>query len=267
MSGETKDFLAKVIAASRARVAAVEMATPLAAMEELIWNLAPARSLEAALRGAERLHVIAEMKQASPSAGSLSTAYDPRRIAAEYLKGGASALSVVTEPDHFKGDVAHLKLAGTSGLPVLRKDFLVSPYQVAEARIAGADAVLLIVAALGEVGLRQMMQAAGRYGLAALVEVHDEEDVETASSCGARIIGVNCRDLRTLKVDADRCVRFAPLLPRSVLRVAESGVATPEQVRALRKARYDGVLIGEALMRSTEPAATLQALVAAGGDG
>jgi len=261
---DPRDFLAKAIVSSRDRVTALEMETPLSEMEETIWNLPPALSMEGALRGAERLHVIAEMKRASPSAGRLSASYDPRRIAADYLSGGASAISVLTEPDLFGGEIAHLKLAGTAGLPVLRKDFLVSPYQIAEARIAGADTVLLIVAVLGEVGLRQMMQAAGKYGLSAIVEVHEESDLEMAAGCGARIIGVNCRDLRTLKVDPHRCHRLAPLLPRSVLRVAESGVSTAEEIRRLRKARYDGVLIGEALMRSSDPAGTLRSFVEAG---
>jgi indole-3-glycerol phosphate synthase len=265
MTGEARDFLARAVASSRARVAALEMETPLSEMEETIWNLPPALSMEGALRGAERLHVIAEMKRASPSAGTLAAGYDPRRLAAEYLKGGASAISVLTEPDLFGGEIAHLKLAGTATLPILRKDFLVSPYQIAEARIAGADAVLLIVAALGEVGLRQMMQAAGKYGLSAIVEIHEEAEIGMAAGCGARILGVNCRDLRTLKIDPDRCHRLAPLLPRSVLRVAESGVSSTEEVRALRKALYDGVLIGEALMRSSDPAARLRALVEAGG--
>jgi len=266
VTGPTGDFLAKAVAASRARVAEVELEAPLSAMEEILWNLPPARTLESALRGAERLHVIAEMKRSSPSAGILSKSYDPRRIAAEYAKGGASALSVLTEPDHFGGELAHLKLAGTAGLPVLRKDFLVSPYQVAESRIAGADAVLLVTAALGEVGLRQMLQAAGKYGLSALVEVHGEEDLEIAAGCGARIIGVNCRDLRTLKVDPDRCLRLAPHLPRSVLRVAESGVSTTDQVRALRKAQYDAVLVGQALMKAHDPAEALSKLAAAGAE-
>ncbi|MBI3447495.1 MAG: indole-3-glycerol phosphate synthase TrpC [Acidobacteria bacterium] len=264
MTSDTQDFLAKVVAASRARIALLEGDTPLSAMEERIWNLPPAASFEAPLRGAERLHVIAEMKRSSPSAGILVEHYDPRRIAHAYLEGGASAISVLTEPDLFGGDLSHLRFAGTSGLPILRKDFLVSPYQVAEARLAGADAVLLIVAALGEVGLRQMLQAAGKYGLAALVEIHDEEDIQMAAGCGARIVGVNSRDLRTLKIDPDRCAKLAPKLPRSVIRVAESGVSRPDQARALRKTGYDAVLVGEALMRAEDPVAALRRLVEAG---
>lgn len=266
MSLEPKDFLARAVAASRARIVEAEGEIPLSALEAKIWDLPPARPFESALRGAERIRIIAEMKRASPSAGTLATAYDPASLAAAYRDGGASALSVLTEPDHFGGDLDHISQAGKAGLPVLRKDFLVSPYQVAEARMAGADAVLLIVEALGEVGLRQMLQAAGRYGLAAIVEVHDEEDLEAAAGCGARIIGVNCRDLRSLKVDPERAIRLAAHLPRHVVRVAESGVSHPDQVRALRSAQYDAVLVGEALMRSNRPEALLKALIAAGGN-
>jgi indole-3-glycerol phosphate synthase len=264
VSGETKDFLSRAVAASRARLTEAENETSLASLDARIWSLPAVRSLEAALRGAGRLHVLAEMKRASPSAGTLADSYDPERIALAYRDGGASAISVLTEPDHFGGDLAHLLPAGAAGLPVMRKDFLVSPYQVAEARAAGADAVLLIVAALGEVGLRQMLQARAKYGMSALVEIHDEDDLDAAAGCGARIIGVNCRDLRTLKVDPDRCLKMADLLPRDCIRVAESGVSRPDQIRALRAARYDAVLVGEALMRSAAPAALLAELVAAG---
>ncbi|HZE88901.1 MAG TPA: indole-3-glycerol phosphate synthase TrpC [Verrucomicrobiae bacterium] len=259
-----ENFLARAVTASRARIALLEGDTPLSELEERIWNLPPAVSFEAPLRGAERLHVIAEMKRSSPSAGLLAARYDPRRLARAYLEGGASAISVLTEPDLFGGELSHLRLAATSGLPILRKDFLVSPYQVAEARLAGADAVLLIVAALGEVGLRQMLQAAGKYGLAALVEIHDEEDIHMAAGCGARIVGVNSRDLRTLKIDSDRCAKLAPKLSRSVIRVAESGVSRPDQARALRQTGYDAVLVGEALMRAPDPVAALRALAEAG---
>jgi indole-3-glycerol phosphate synthase len=261
---EPKDFLARALSASRARLTEAETEIPLSTLDEKIWTMHPVRSLEAALRGAERLHVIAEMKRSSPSAGLLRPTYEPSAIAAVYRDGGASAVSVLTEPDHFGGDLAHLHLAREAGLPVLRKDFLVSPYQVAEARVAGADAVLLIVAALGEVGLRQMLQARMRYGMSAIVEVHDEEDVEVAADCGARIIGVNCRDLHTLTVDPERCFRLAELLPKDCIKVAESGVVGPEQVKALRAARYDAVLVGESLLRAADPRGLLEEMVAAG---
>jgi indole-3-glycerol phosphate synthase len=264
VSPETRDFLARAVAASRARLAEAEGEVALSTLDARIFTLPPPRSLEGALRGAGRVHVIAEMKRASPSAGPLAEAYDPAAIAREYRDGGASAISVLTEPEHFGGDLTHLRAAGSAGLPVLRKDFLVSPYQVAESRAAGADGVLLIVAALGEVGLRQMLQSCSRYGLAALVEIHDEEDLEMASGCGARIIGVNARDLRTLRVDPDRLLRLAEALPRDCIRVAESGVSRPDQVRALRAARYDAVLVGEALMRADRPRALLADLAAAG---
>lgn len=264
MIQEPKDFLSRAVAASRARLTEAENEFPLSTLDAKVWTMPPVRPLEAALRGAERLHVIAEMKRSSPSAGLLRQTYEPAAIAATYRDGGASALSVLTEPDHFGGDLSHLHLARGAGLPVLRKDFLVSPYQVAEARVAGADAVLLIVAALGEVGLRQMLQARMRYGMSALVEVHDEEDVEVAADCGARIIGVNCRDLRTLSVDLERCFRLAELLPKDCIKVAESGVVGPDQVKALRAAHYDAVLVGESLLRADDPKALLEKMVEAG---
>ena len=187
-------------------------------------------------------------------------------IAGAYADGGASAISVLTEPKKFKGHLDHLRQARVAGVPVIRKDFIVSPYQVAESRAAGADAVLLIVAALGEVGLRQLLQACDRYAIGALVEVHDEGDLHTALRCRARIIGVNARDLRTLTVDPERCRRLAPILPKNVIRVAESGVSSPEQMAGLRESGYDAALIGEALMRAADPAALLTELLASGRD-
>lgn len=260
------DFLSRATAASRKRLAAAESARPIAELDAAIGDLPPARSLEAALRQPGQVNIIAEMKKASPTAGLLAENFVPRVIAGTYAEGGASAISVLTEPRKFKGHLDHLRQARGAGVPVLRKDFIVSSYQVAESRAAGADAVLLIVAVLGEVGLRQLLQACDRYGLSALVEIHDEADLETARRCRARIIGVNARNLRTLKVDPEWCHRLAPLLPRDVIRVAESGVSSPAQMVLLRQSGYDAALIGEALMRAGEPAALLAELLASGRD-
>jgi indole-3-glycerol phosphate synthase len=264
VSGVAVDFLSRAVNSSRARLTEAEHTVPLSKLEERIWELTPTRSLEAAMRDPGRMHVIAEMKKASPSSGKLSRMYKPSAVAEIYRDAGASAVSVLTEPEHFAGELTHLAKAGSAGIPVLREDFLVSPYQVAESRAAGADGIHLIVAALGEVGLRQMLQTANRYGLASLVEAHDEEEIGIAAACGVRIISVNSRDLRTLRVDMKKSLRLAKHLPRDATRVAQSGISRPEQVRELRAAGYDAILVGEALMTTEDPGALLISLMQAG---
>jgi indole-3-glycerol phosphate synthase len=258
------DFLSRAAAASRKRLAAAETARPLAELSGVIHDLPPARSLEAALRQPGQVSIIAEIKKASPSAGLLAENFEPRLIAGTYADGGASAISVLTEPRKFMGHLDHVRQARVAGIPVLRKDFIVSSYQVAESRVAGADAVLLIVAMLGEVGLRQLLQACDRYAIGALVEIHDEQDLEIALRCRPRIIGVNARNLRSLEVEPELCHQLAEALPRNLIRVAESGVSSPEQMAALRQSGYDAALIGQALMQAPEPAALLAELLSAG---
>ncbi len=229
-----------------------------------------ARSMEAtrgfsdAIRSAGGLAVISEIKRRSPSKGALNVGLDPAEWAAAYAAGGATCLSVLTDELHFGGsaeDLAEASLAVT--LPVIRKDFTVAASDVVDARLMGADCVLLIAAALDDVELRDFHDLAAELGLDALVETHDEAEVERALAIGATLIGVNQRDLVTFEVDTARAVRVAAVIPSSVIRVAESGVEGPEDAALLREAGYDAVLVGEALVRSGDPAAAVAALRAA----
>jgi indole-3-glycerol phosphate synthase len=209
--------------------------------------------------------VVAEIKRRSPVSGDLSVDLDPAALAAAYAEGGATCLSVLTDVEFFGGSFYDLTdaRAGTD-LPVLRKDFTVSPNDVADTRIVGADAVLLIAAALDDGDLREFIELADELGLDALVEVHEEADAERALAAGARLVGVNQRDLQTFEVDRERAARLAPRLPDGVVRVAESGIAGPDDVTRLVDAGYHAVLVGESLVRSTDPAAAVAALRTAG---
>jgi indole-3-glycerol phosphate synthase len=219
----------------------------------------PARDFEGALRGG-RPAFIAEIKRASPSAGPIAQA-DPRSLARTYEEAGASALSVLTEPRHFDGSLADLRAARLGcRLPVLRKDFLVHPAQLIESRAHGADAVLLIAAAVSPSELQALVRAAADLGLAALVETHSEEDLERALATEARIVGVNARDLESLEVDEGRALALARTVPQDRLLVFESGVARRRQVERAVLAGASAVLVGEALMRARNPGAKLRQL-------
>jgi indole-3-glycerol phosphate synthase len=221
----------------------------------------PARDFTGALAGGDRLAVIAEVKRRSPSKGALAPDLDPARLAGAYRAGGAAALSVLTDGEFFGGGAGDLAAARSAvGLPVLRKDFTVSPADVADARIMGADAVLLIVAALDPGELVELHRLAVELGLAALVEVHDEAEAEAALAAGASLVGVNQRDLRTFEVDTDRAVRVARRLPAGVLAVAESGIAGADDARRLADAGFAAVLVGETLVRAAEPARAVSEL-------
>jgi indole-3-glycerol phosphate synthase len=232
---------------------------PLASYEALIETFPPARPFASRLmREAGPLpRMIAELKRRSPSAGLLREPYAPRQLAIGYARAGAAAISVLTEPAAFGGDVAHLVEARPAHLPLLRKDFLVTRWQIAESRVAGADAVLLIAALLPGGGgggtLGAMLAAARQYGVEALVEVHDEEELARALDAGATVIGVNNRDLKTLAVDLATCERLAPKIPSGVLAVAESGIASRRDIDRLLGCGYGAFLVGEALMRSHDP--------------
>lgn len=206
--------------------------------------------------------IIAECKRRSPARGILRADYDPAAIAASYASRGAAAISVLTEPTFFDGDLDHLRAVRVAvDLPVLRKDFIVTPYQIAEARAAGADAVLLIVAALDDSTLRSLLAIAEAHMLDALVEAHDERELDRALSAGARIVGVNSRDLHTLTVDADVFARLAPRLPAGVTTVAESGLRSGRDIAARGREGYRACLIGERLMAADDPGAALGAMV------
>lgn len=228
---------------------------------ERLDGLPPTRGFAAAIERSEGLAVISEIKRRSPSKGDLAVGLDPARLASAYEAGGASCLSVLTDADAFGGspeDLAEARAAVT--LPVIRKDFTVSANDVLDARLMGADCVLLITAALDDAELGDFHDLALEIGLDALVETHDEAEVERAMAVGARMIGVNQRDLVTFQVDTDRAVRVAATLPDDVVRIAESGIETPADARVLHDAGYQAVLVGEALVRSGDPAAAVAAL-------
>lgn len=226
---------------------------------------APARGFAAALRDAHGLGVISEVKRRSPSKGALALDLDPASVAARYADGGATCLSVLTDADFFGGSVADLREARAAiDLPVLRKDFTVAAADVCDARIMGADAVLLIAAALDDGELRRFHDLATEVGLDALVEIHDEAELERALAVDAQLIGVNQRDLVTFEVDTERAVRMAPLMPAGVVRVAESGVRGPDDAAVLLDAGYHAVLVGESLVTSGDPSGGVRSLRAVG---
>ena len=206
--------------------------------------------------------IIAEVKKASPSAGVIREDFDPVKIGLEYQKSGAAALSVITEVQNFQGGLENLAcLRWNTRLPLLRKDFIIDRYQIVEARHAGADAILLIAALLDAAALRSLRMEAERLGMEALVEVHNENELQQALDAGASLIGVNNRDLRTFVVSLDVALNLAKAIPKGVLAVAESGIRTKDDVRRLSDAGYRGFLVGEHLMRSQSPGAALAKLI------
>lgn len=226
----------------------------------LAMRLPPSRGFSGALWSARPPAVIAEVKRASPSAGPIAEV-DPASQARAYEAAGAAAISVLTEARHFDGSLADLRAVRlTTSIPVLRKDFLVHPAQLMEARAEGADAVLLIAAALTEPELRAMIATAEDLDLGALVEVHSERDLEAAIAVDAKVVGVNARDLETLEVETDRAMDLLARVPADRIAIAESGIARREQVERAMDAGARAVLIGEALMRAEDPGAKLREL-------
>jgi indole-3-glycerol phosphate synthase len=209
--------------------------------------------------------VIAECKRRSPSRGVLAPSYDPVAIATQYAKGGAAAISVLTEPTFFDGSLEHLAAVRQAvDSPLLRKDFIVDDYQLFEARANGADAILLIVAGLEQARMVRLQHRAWELGLAALVEVHDEPELARAIDAGARLIGVNNRNLRTLTVDTDASYRLAAQMPKGVVAVSESGLQSRADLEQLSAAGYRAFLIGERFMTDRDPAGALRALLGSG---
>jgi indole-3-glycerol phosphate synthase len=252
-------YLDRIVAAHRAAAAMDQRS--LDALEARARAHDPARGFRAALMAQPGVAVIAEIKRASPSKGPLAPDLDPAALARAYQDGGAAALSVLTDEEFFRGSPADLTAArAAAALPVLRKDFTVTAADVLDARCMGADAVLLIAAALSPEELTEFMALAGSVGLDALVEVHDEAEAERALIAGAAMIGVNQRDLFTFDVDTTRALRVAATLPAGVVRVAESGIRDGEDVRRLGAAGFDAVLVGEALVTSPDPGAALRQL-------
>ncbi|HVS31339.1 MAG TPA: indole-3-glycerol phosphate synthase TrpC [Thermoanaerobaculia bacterium] len=209
----------------------------------------------------EGVNIIAEIKSASPSAGPIIENPDVERIAADYREGGAAAISVVTEPEFFRGSRHWLRRAsGAAGLPVIMKDFVVEPSQILAGVAAGADAMLLIASLLDADTLRRFIGILAEHGCDALVEVHDEADLERALAGGARLIGVNNRDLRTFRVDLGTSERLGALIPEDVIKVAESGISSANDVQRMRAARFDAFLVGESLLRQNDRAAAVRRL-------
>lgn len=224
-------------------------------------GMEPTRGFATTLRTVDGLGVIAEIKRRSPSKGDLHIGLDPAEMARTYERGGAACLSVLTDVEHFGGSVADLQTARAAcGLPVLRKDFTVCANDVVDARLMGADCVLLIAAALDPAELADLHRLAVELGLDVLVEIHDERELEHALAAEATLIGVNQRDLVTFQVDHDRAVRMAGVIPDRAVKVAESGVRGPADAASLRRAGYHAVLVGESLVTADDPAVAIGAL-------
>ncbi len=262
--------LHQICTATAARLKQQQQSLPLAQLWQQAMASPPPRDFLAALRPGRLANpptkpaVIAEMKRASPSAGVIRDPFDPVAIADGYHRAGAAALSILTEPDWFHGrptDIVQVRQANP--LPILRKDFTLSPYHIAEARVMGADAVLLIVAILTESLLRECLDAASQLGLTALVEVHDAEELAIAQGVGAKLIGVNNRNLKTLKTDLNTALTLIPRIPDEVTVVAESGLKHPQDLMACQQIGINNFLIGEHFMRQSDPGAALSELLSA----
>jgi len=256
------DLLATIVAAARRVTDVRRETTPEAALEKRARDRRPdGAGFASALRDGASPRVIAECKRRSPSRGILREAYAPAEHAHAYARAGAAAISVLTEPTFFDGSLDDLaSVRAAVQVPLLRKDFIVSRYQILEAVIAGADAVLLIVGALTAGELKTLLAQSREAGVAALVEVHDEEELRRAIDAGAAIIGVNSRNLRTLSVEPALHDQLAPLMPRGAIRVAESGLRETGDLRRLESAGYDAFLVGERLIVEADPGAALRRL-------
>jgi indole-3-glycerol phosphate synthase len=252
-------FLDDLLTSTKARVAETKGLLTEDVLEQRIASARPPRGFAAAL-GGDGIAIIAEIKRATPSKGPLGLDLDAAATAKLFADAGAAALSVLTEPEFFKGSMEDLELAGGAGIPVLRKDFVVDPFQILEARAAGADSVLLIVRIVGPELTHRMAQIRS-LGMDALVEVYDENDLERALDAGADLIGVNHRDLETFAVDPQRTLKLASLVPDGVSLVALSGVSKRAEVEELEHAGASAVLVGEALVRASDPAAKLKELL------
>jgi indole-3-glycerol phosphate synthase len=255
--------LDRIVAATRARVSESRRTADLRELERRAGQHVP-RGFRKALdsKGRDSIAVIAELKKASPSKGLIRASFDPVELARELETAGAAALSVLTDEEFFQGSLENLrKASATVAIPCLRKDFIVDEFQLLEARANSADAVLLIVAALTEYELIRLAETARSRGLDVLCEVHDADELQRALDAGCDLIGVNTRDLRTFKVDLQTAFDLAPKFPAGVVRVAESGIHSADDVTRLRAAGYHAFLVGESLMRSERPGEALRELL------
>jgi indole-3-glycerol phosphate synthase len=258
-----KTILDQIVAARRESVAHRKRVLPDVALKIAVGKQAPPLDFMGAL-SREGCNVIAELKKASPSLGLIRTDYQPAKLAPELESAGAAALSVLTEEDFFQGSLADLKTAKKSvGIPILRKDFIVDPWQVWEARAAGADSFLLIVAVLPDALLGELLALGRELGMEPLVEVHSREELDRANAAGARIIGVNNRDLRDFKVSLQTSLDLISEIPDGAVAVSESGLHSREDLERLRLAGFDAFLIGERLMKQGDPGLQLRELLGA----
>jgi indole-3-glycerol phosphate synthase len=258
--------LAEIINTRKQRVASAKSAVPLDDIERMARDRrahSAAHAFLNALTTGEHVKIIGEFKRRSPSKGAIKAGADPVSVAREYEMGGAAAISVLTEPDYFDGSLDDLREVRTSTtLPILRKDFIIDEYQVYEAAAASADALLLIVAALNDCELRHLREVTeDELEMDALVEVHTKDEMRRAIDCGAKIIGVNNRNLATFEVSLDCSLELAPQAARGTFLISESGIETAQDIRRLRAAGYRGFLIGETLMRAANPGAMIAELI------
>jgi indole-3-glycerol phosphate synthase len=261
LAASPPDLLGAIVAAARAVVADRTVLCPIERLVEEQTSVPRGDAFAAALRTSAAPRVIAECKRRSPSRGILRAQYHPAAHARAYAAAGAAAISVLTESTFFDGEPAHLAAVRAAvPTPLLRKDFIVTEYQVHESAVLGADAVLLIAAALSDAELRRLRECAVSLGLAALVEVHTRAELDRALGAGAEIVGVNSRNLRTLEVDLDVVVTLAAAIPDGIVSVAESGIRTADDIHRLTALGYDAFLIGERLITQPDPGAALKAL-------
>jgi indole-3-glycerol phosphate synthase len=258
------DILKKILARKAEELAVLAAAEPLSALEKRAHAAPPARDFAGALRArmaAGKPAVIAEVKKASPSKGLLRANFDPAAIAASYEKHGAACLSVLTDRDFFQGAADDLKAARAAcALPVLRKDFMIDPYQVYEARALGADCILLIAAALDDARMRELETVAHGLGMAALVEVHDGDELDRALALTTPLLGINNRNLRTFETRLETTLGLLERIPQGRMVITESGILAPQDVARMRAQNVNGFLVGEAFMRADDPGAELARL-------
>jgi len=263
---DTPDILKKILARKAEEIAERSRNLSLRELQQQLESADAPRGFINALQqktGAGKAAVIAEIKKASPSRGVLREDFNPAQIAAGYEKGGAACLSVLTDIDFFQGADAYLREARAAcSLPVLRKDFFLDPYQVVEARVMGADCILLIVAALDDAMLLELLQQAGQLGMDVLVEVHDANELERALALPARLVGINNRDLRTFETRLETTLGFLEQIPKDRIVVTESGIHTPADVARMRARGVDVFLVGEAFMKAPDPGGKLAELFA-----
>jgi len=246
-------ILDQIVTTKRAEIAAAQAARPVAELRAALRDAPPVRDFFAALAGGPPIRLIAEVKKASPSKGVIRADFEPVRIARSYEAAGASCISVLTDATYFQGSLEYLRaIRAAVGLPLLRKDFILDSYQLVEARVAGADAVLLIAECLDDCNLRKLHNEALELGLTPLVEFYDPENLPRVLAAGATLIGVNNRDLRTFHVDLDHTVRMRKQVPDECLLVGESGIHSRADVERLEAAGVDAMLVGERLMAQAD---------------